>query len=39
MEEIKTHNLDEKMDSMNKILEEIVTDTNEFVQYMNSYSG
>lgn len=36
MEEINTNNMDEKIDSMSKILEEIVTDTNEFIQDMNS---
>ena len=36
MEETNTNNLDEKIDSMNKILDEIVTDTNEFIQDMNS---
>ena len=38
MEEINSNreHLDEKMNSMNQILEETVTDTNEFIQDMNS---
>lgn len=35
MEEANTP-IDEKMDSMTKILDEIVTDTNEFIQDLNS---
>ena len=36
MEETSTNNIDEKIDSMNNILNEIVSDTNEFIQDMNS---